>query len=734
MEFFLIKYGYFLLFLGIAVEGETFLLAASFLAHRGYFSLWLVIAIAVLSNFCADCVYYLLARTRGREWLDQRFIGNHHYQRALALAGKHANLLLLFSRYAFGFRIIIPAACGMLRMPRVRFSILTLFAGILWAVPTAVLGFYLGNSLTIFLAEAHRYELTIILALVGSGILVILYRHAHRSGWIENLRLADLHALAPWMIGFMGVLNLLSAAWPRSHATMQSMETWLPLEVTQSSRPVMMLAGAALIQVTRGLRRQKEAAWYVASAALVTSLLLHITRGFDLHHSLIAALLLAYLFYYRQRFHTLSDPISVKQGLIAIPFLLSAIFLYAYIGLHHMEDRYRWSPETTPLVEAFRTGVLIVEPRIVATTHHAAQFLNSIQIGGWLARFYIVILLLRPVILRRRFEVSKYQIQRIFEIYGDHSLAAFTIQDDKHHLLLCKGRALVGYAVRSHVALACGDPLASEPDFDAALREYLDHCQQHGWTPCIYEASESRLPAYQRFHLRSLKMAEEAVLQLSEFSLTGGKRANLRAMVNKAAKSGMVVRRYNRQENPDPGIDEQLQEISEEWLREKRLGELGFTMGAFSLEDISRVPLFLCTAAERVEAFCSWLPYRNGQAVVLDLMRKRQAAISGTMDYLLTHSLILLREQGYREASLANAPLANVEKPRGGLERGIALLFENMNGIYGYKNLFQFKKKFAPRWEGRYLIYPNGTDLPKVAFALTSLHTSGSFVDLIRKR
>ena len=100
-------------------------------------------------------------------------------------------------------------------------------------------------------------------------------------------------------------------------------------------------------------------------------------------------------------------------------------------------------------------------------------------------------------------------------------------------------------------------------------------------------------------------------------------------------------------------------------------------------------------SVERVEAFCSWLPYRAGQAAVVDLMRKRNDAVSGTMDLLLAESLQALKDEGLEQASLANAPLANVGEPRGPLDRGVALLFENLNAFYGYKNLFQFKKKFA---------------------------------------
>jgi phosphatidylglycerol lysyltransferase len=217
-------------------------------------------------------------------------------------------------------------------------------------------------------------------------------------------------------------------------------------------------------------------------------------------------------------------------------------------------------------------------------------------------------------------------------------------------------------------------------------------------------------------------MAEEAVIDLPSFSLAGGKRATLRAMVNKAAKQGLVVVPYDRVLARDPQVDAQLEEISREWLGERRLAEMGFTVGRFSLDALDAVRVFLCKEGERVVAFCTWRPYRGDRAVVLDLMRKRPHSMSGVMDLLLARSLEALREEGLEEASLANAPLANVAVPRGLLERGAAVLFHRLNGFYGYKSLFQFKKKFAPRWEGRYLVYPARVDLPRVAYAMASVH------------
>jgi phosphatidylglycerol lysyltransferase len=734
METLLIKYGYFLLFLGVMVEGEAFLLGAAFLAHRGYFRLSLVTMIAIVANCTADQTYYVVARRRGRGWLETRFGQHARYQRVLSLMQRHADWLLLGSRFAFGFRIIIPAACGALGMPPLRFTLINIAAGIGWAVPAALLGYYFGAKAEQWLVGAKRYELWILAIFVLAGAVAVLVRHLRKTEWVEDLNLSDLHDAAPFLIGLMGLINLASAIWPSQPASVRVLESWLPLEVTQRSRPLMLFAGLALVQVTRNLAQRKELAWYVATTALAVSLLLHITRGLDLHHSLVAGLLLVYLLYFRRRFYARSDPASLRFALASVPVLCLAVFAYGYFGLSHMHDKFSWQPGANPVNEAFRSGILIREPNVNPQTTHAARFLGSLQIAGWLARLYVLLLVLRPVIQRNRLEAPQEQVDRIFKAHSQKSLSAFAIQSDKHHLLLANGQGLIAYATRGPIALACGDPLAPEAEFEASVREYLEFSRRNGWTPCVYEAGEDRLPVYQALGLRSLKIAEEALLDLGEFSLAGGKRANLRAMVNKVLKTGLIISRYDRKSYPDAAIDEQLESISQEWLAEKSLGEMGFTLGRFTLESLQGVWVFVAAVHRRLHAFCSWLPYRNGKAVVLDLMRKRREAVSGTMDLLLAHSLLQLKEAGIPEASLANAPLANVSELRGRLDKGVALLFENMNSFYGYKNLFQFKKKFAPRWEGRYLIYPSGADLPRVAWALASVHGSGGLLQLLLRR
>ena len=130
--------------------------------------------------------------------------------------------------------------------------------------------------------------------------------------------------------------------------------------------------------------------------------------------------------------------------------------------------------------------------------------------------------------------------------HGHHSLSALAAQQDKHHLSVAGGRGLVAYAVRGQIAFAAGDPLCADADREAAARDWLEHCRRNGWTPCVYEAAEERRALYGHLGLRSLKMAEEAIVELPSFSLAGGSRAALRSMVHKVRRRGLEVRRYER--------------------------------------------------------------------------------------------------------------------------------------------------------------------------------------------
>jgi phosphatidylglycerol lysyltransferase len=677
MELLLLRYGYLLLFVGVVLEGEAFLIAGSLLANRGYFEIPIVAAVALAANTLGSQFYYMAARMRGRSWFENRFAGKESYQCVFDWMARYGNWLLVLSRFAFGFRIVIPAACGALGMPMARFLVLNLLSGILWVLPTVLLGFYLGDRIESLFQQAYHYAGTVILVAVPIAVAFLVVRRLHgvRSVF-QKLQWGDLHAVVPSLMGFMGILNIVTAIWPGTDARFEGVQRWLPLEATEESRAVMLFAGIALLQVTRSLALRKELAWYVAVFMLSISLVLHLVPNVDVGHSIVAGLLLAYLVHFRRRFYTRSDPVSIRKGLLVMPLLGLIVFLYGVTGLYATYSQFTWPRGVTPVEEAFRSSILILSPKVIPETQYAARFLGSLHIGGWIARVYVLLLLLRPVILRDRQEAPPEDVDRIFRHYGRDSVAALAVRPDKHHLLLQNGQALIAYAWKGSIALACGDPIAADDIFPAAVREYRDYCLRHAWKPCICLAAERWLPVYQSLEFGTRKVAEEAIIDLSSWK----------------ASPEPTVQRYDRAREPDALIDEQLEEVSEDWLHVHHVGEMGFSLGRFTLESLGKRTVFILGNRYRVDAFCAWLPYRNGSAMVLDLIRQRHTAIPGAMQLLLEQALIGLQIAGVEQVSVSASVLGR-----------------------------EALAAFSPVWENRYLVYPAGAKVGRIMKTLASI-------------
>jgi hypothetical protein len=82
--------------------------------------------------------------------------------------------------------------------------------------------------------------------------------------------------------------------------------------------------------------------------------------------------------------------------------------------------------------------------------------------------------------------------------------------------------------------------------------------------------------------------------------------------------------------------------------------------------------------------------------------------------------------EGVQALSLAMAPLANADDDTAlsPYDRAVRLLFDHLSSVYGYRTLFQYKKKFAPTWESRFLVFPRPDLLARIGYALVSVHYS----------
>ena len=157
--------------------------------------------------------------------------------------------------------------------------------------------------------------------------------------------------------------------------------------------------------------------------------------------------------------------------------------------------------------------------------------------------------------------------------------------------------------------------------------------------------------------MHAVPIAEDAVIDLASFSLTGARRAKVRHGLSAAGRAGITIVPFS------PEVADGAAAMSAAWLATKRGGELGFTLGRFDSEQLGgadcRVAL---DTGGRAVGLVSWHRYDAGRARVLDLMRRAPDAPNATMDALIAESLLGFSAAGVERASLACVPL-----PRGRL-------------------------------------------------------------------
>lgn len=186
MEQMIITYGYILIFAGTFIEGETILILAGFLAHRGYLDIPLVILAAFLGSLLGDQVYFFLGRHRGAAVLARRPGWKAKIERVNRFLGTHSTLVILSFRFLYGLRTVAPFAIGMSGVPAPRFALLNALSALVWAVAVGGLGYLFGHTMETILGDMRKIEIALIAILLAVFLGIVLYRHYGRRNTIRE--------------------------------------------------------------------------------------------------------------------------------------------------------------------------------------------------------------------------------------------------------------------------------------------------------------------------------------------------------------------------------------------------------------------------------------------------------------------------------------------------------------------------------------------------------------------
>lgn len=346
--------------------------------------------------------------------------------------------------------------------------------------------------------------------------------------------------------------------------------------------------------------------------------------------------------------------------------------------------------------------------------------------------------------------------------YGGHALAFFDLTPENRRFLAPHGAGLVTYRLTRRVAVVPGDPICAPEAIEQVTRSFLDFCAGQHWRVAFYQASAEHFVTYHALKLRAFKMGEEAIIHPQTFTLHGSALANVRTSCRRAERDGVHLQWYEG--IPPAEVMQQLESVSGTWLQlkgGKLAAEMGFSTGKLhdlvasaelaerianvatpSIDAPTAVPRFVTgvatTRSGQACAFVTFTPIYGlhiGQTTAaderqeklrwgwaLDLMRRTPDAPPGVMEWLLVQAIERFRSSGAQVLSLGLVAMADTLHDMTPGERRLAgFLPERLGLLENRRTLFNFKQKFDPCWESRYLVANTTVALPKIALALLRL-------------
>lgn len=181
MEELIREYGYWIVFFGSLIEGESVILAASAAAYHGYLSLSKVILVAFVGTLCADQFFFQIGRRYGKAIFKKFPKLEAPAGKAFGLLHKYDTLFILSFRFIYGIRNVSPIVVGMSGISTLRFTVLNIIAAAIWSLLSCMLGYYGGEFFEILLPIILEHKLSAILIMCSLVFLIVFGMMKARS-------------------------------------------------------------------------------------------------------------------------------------------------------------------------------------------------------------------------------------------------------------------------------------------------------------------------------------------------------------------------------------------------------------------------------------------------------------------------------------------------------------------------------------------------------------------------
>jgi phosphatidylglycerol lysyltransferase len=486
-------------------------------------------------------------------------------------------------------------------------------------------------------------------------------------------------------------------------------DSLLPFTAAQNSRLFVLGMGLLLIYLSTQIYRRKLLAYQLVSIGLAGLIGVEIFLSKNIIQLLFYVVTLGLLLLTRSHYTVAANNFSLRRGAAISGLIILVVFIYASIGFSRLSAHEvgHSLAVSESMKYAAREIFTFQESQLPLRTRNARLFVVSVNTAAAMAYSLTMVSLFRP--LQFQYGASRREralARSILEKYSTSTEDYFKLwPPDKHYFFSSNHESFVAYKVIGSDALALGDPSGPPAALPKLARDFEAFCQSNGWSAAYINAtghmeSVSAANEYQR-----LFIGNEAVIDIAAFVETTQRSKHFRYIRNRAERDGISFEYW-----PAPlttGQIARLRSVSNAWLGSRSRREYTFAMGYFDIEYVKGCDAGVLITNGRVVAYTNVIPGLKGPSRSIDHMRYRSDMPPTGMHYLLMQLILHFHEAGVQSFNLGLAPLSGLEDREDSNlpERLLGALKKLGGNYYSFEGLEQFKNKFEPRWQPRYIYY-----------------------------
>lgn len=524
------------------------------------------------------------------------------------------------------------------------------------------------------------------------------------------------------LIFVLGIINIISVLTPALPERMRILKNYLLVDFVSFSNSFVFITGLFLLVTAAFMLRGLRTAWWFALGLSIISVFGHITKGIDYEEALMALLIIGSLFATRKQYYVKTNPRLGTVGMQTALLSMGAVMLYGIVGFYFLDKRHFHIDFNIyqSVWYTLQNFFLIGSSELIPRDAFARDFIYLIKISGFASISFLVYSLVRPYVFKiTPTEEERERAKALTSQFGNSALDFFKTYSDKFIFAPPGINAFISYRVSRNFAVVLEDPVSEDREqMKKCIIAFDNYCYENGLKEIYYRVPKESLPVYAELSKKNLFLGQEGVVDLESFTLEGGEKKSIRNALNKIKEQG-----YTTHVNTPPlrdGLIQKLKAVSNEWLNLTGREEIIFSQGMFVEKEIKeQTVISIENKEEKIIAFLNIIPDYVKNEGTYDLLRKTADAPNGIMDHILVEMFRYFKSSGIRYVNLGFAPMSGLNDPHNFTEKSMKFAYEKIRSFSHYKGQRDYKDKFNPKWNDKFLIYSNDYDLLQVPGVLT---------------